>query len=170
MGFMHATPGEMKSFRSSAERMALMVSCGGGGASNKYHNSDRRRWEAKEEEAQQAVEAKRQEIWQRKDKHDIFLHCLRNPCRIAEKCYDIWVAAAMRPPIDKLPFLSLPSHVRGDLFPNSATCSTPSLMHDTCASLVFTRFSRVLSETSTCPSHTLYTDTIFVGCMQRTVD
>jgi hypothetical protein len=26
MGFMHATPGEMKSFRSSAERIALMVS------------------------------------------------------------------------------------------------------------------------------------------------
>jgi hypothetical protein len=26
MGFMHATPGDMKSLRSSAERMALMVS------------------------------------------------------------------------------------------------------------------------------------------------
>jgi hypothetical protein len=26
MGFMHATPGDMKSFRSSAERMALIVS------------------------------------------------------------------------------------------------------------------------------------------------
>jgi hypothetical protein len=26
---MHATPGEMKSFKSSAERMALMVRCGG---------------------------------------------------------------------------------------------------------------------------------------------
>lgn len=25
MGFIHATPGDMKSFRSSAERMALMV-------------------------------------------------------------------------------------------------------------------------------------------------
>lgn len=25
MGFMHATPGDMKSFKSSAERMALMV-------------------------------------------------------------------------------------------------------------------------------------------------
>lgn len=26
MGFMHATPGDMKSFKSSAERMALIVS------------------------------------------------------------------------------------------------------------------------------------------------
>ena len=31
MGFMHATPGDMKSFRSSAERMALMLRCSGGG-------------------------------------------------------------------------------------------------------------------------------------------
>jgi hypothetical protein len=52
MGFMHATPGEMKSFRSSAERMALMLRFGGGGvASNQFHSSDRRRCAAKEEHA-----------------------------------------------------------------------------------------------------------------------
>lgn len=31
MGFMHATPGDMKSLRSSAERIALMVASDGGG-------------------------------------------------------------------------------------------------------------------------------------------
>lgn len=31
MGFMHATPGEMKSLRSSAERIALMLAGEGGG-------------------------------------------------------------------------------------------------------------------------------------------
>ena len=31
IGFIHATPGDMKSFRSSAERMALIVSKGSGG-------------------------------------------------------------------------------------------------------------------------------------------
>jgi hypothetical protein len=31
---MHATPGDMKSFRSSAERMALMASYGGGGVAS----------------------------------------------------------------------------------------------------------------------------------------
>jgi hypothetical protein len=35
IGFMHATPGDMKSFRSSAERMALILSCGGGGRGGK---------------------------------------------------------------------------------------------------------------------------------------
>jgi hypothetical protein len=34
MGLMHATPGDMKSFRSSAERMALMASYGGGGVAS----------------------------------------------------------------------------------------------------------------------------------------
>jgi hypothetical protein len=48
MGFMHATPGEMKSFKSSAERMALMVRCGGGGvAGRQFHSSDRRKCVAK---------------------------------------------------------------------------------------------------------------------------
>lgn len=31
IGFMHATPGDIKSFKSSAERMALIVSWYGGG-------------------------------------------------------------------------------------------------------------------------------------------
>lgn len=46
IGFMHATPGDMKSFRSSAERMALMASFGGGGgvASCEFRNGDRRRY------------------------------------------------------------------------------------------------------------------------------
>jgi hypothetical protein len=43
IGFMHATPGDMKSFKSSAERMALMVSFGGGEvASCEIGNGDRR--------------------------------------------------------------------------------------------------------------------------------
>jgi hypothetical protein len=34
IGFMHATPGDMKSLRSSAERIALMVADGGGGVAS----------------------------------------------------------------------------------------------------------------------------------------
>lgn len=41
MGFMHATPGDMKSFRSSAERMALMV--GWRGAGVRKRRCDRRK-------------------------------------------------------------------------------------------------------------------------------
>lgn len=49
IGFMHATPGDMKSFRSSAERMALMVSSGGvAGKEIRNGNSDRRGYLAKE--------------------------------------------------------------------------------------------------------------------------
>jgi hypothetical protein len=45
IGFMHATPGDMKSFKSSAERMALMVDDGGGGvASCEWWDGDRRRY------------------------------------------------------------------------------------------------------------------------------
>jgi len=42
---MHATPGDMKSFRSSADRMALIVSYGGGGVASVCYEvrSDRRR-------------------------------------------------------------------------------------------------------------------------------
>jgi hypothetical protein len=42
MGFIHATPGDMKSFRSSAERMALMVVVEGYGGDGKR----KRTWNA----------------------------------------------------------------------------------------------------------------------------
>lgn len=38
IGFIHATPGDMKSFRSSAERMALIVSRGSGGGGWRRQN------------------------------------------------------------------------------------------------------------------------------------
>lgn len=48
MGFIHATPGDIKSFKSSAERMALMVSFGGGGvASGRVLHSGRHKYAKK---------------------------------------------------------------------------------------------------------------------------
>lgn len=61
MGFIQATPGDMKSFRSSAERMALIVSCGGGGvASSEVLQSGRRKYASMQERnynAQQAAKS-----------------------------------------------------------------------------------------------------------------
>jgi hypothetical protein len=61
MGFMHATPGEMKSFKSSAERMALMVRCGGAGwLAVNFTAAAGANVSQRGEHAEQAVEAKRQ--------------------------------------------------------------------------------------------------------------
>jgi hypothetical protein len=49
-------------------------------------------------------------------------HCLRNLRRSAEKAMTSRLVPAMRQPIDKLAFLSLPGHVRG-FFPNRAATS-----------------------------------------------
>jgi hypothetical protein len=55
IGFIHATPGDMKSFKSSAERMALIVNYGGGGVASVEYEVQKRPTQTRRKDAMQRI-------------------------------------------------------------------------------------------------------------------